>query len=582
MIVATPVQIEHYTRLGWWGQSTLFQLLEANTAAVPQRLAVADPPDRERYCFGKPRRLTYAALLAETDTLAAHLVALGVAKGDIVCVQLPNTVELVQLYFACSRIGAVISPIPVQYRERELQHILEKTRARAIVSHATDDLAALNRIRAVAASVGEAGISTAVIALTDAEPEATATDVAYIVPGPASADLRQSFATYLASLSIDANDAVTVCWTSGTEGFPKGIPRSVNHLLVPGRAVVEANTLFDGVCLLNPFPLVNTAALSGMLIPWVLTKGSLFLHQPFNLEVFLDQIRREGIAYTCAAPTVLNTLLQNEALLATLDFRRLNRIASGGAPLSEWMVAEFDKLGVHIVNCYGSNEGGALYSAQNDVPDPVARARVFPRYGWAGRRWRTSIGNMVETRLVDPETEHIIDEPGQPGELRVKGPNVFTGYLNEPAMTAAAFDRDGFYRTGDIFEIAGPDNACYKFIGRIKDIIIRGGFNISAAEVESLIMTHPAVRDAAVVGIPDARLGERVCAIVVGRDDAPPSLTDLVDHLRTTGRCATYKLPEHLIVIDALPRNPVGKVIKHALRASAIKQLKPQETQHAS
>src|SRR5690606_183923 len=205
-----------------------------------------------------------------------------------------------------------------------------------------------------------------------------------------------------------------------------------------------------------------------------------FLHQPFKLEVFLEQVRQEGIDYTCAAPTVLNTLLQNEALLEGIDFSRLSRIASGGAPLSEWMVAEFDKRGVHIVNCYGSNEGAALYSAQGDVPDPVARAHVFPRYGWSGRRWRAAIGNMVETRLVDPETEQTITLPGQPGELRVKGPNVFTGYLNEPAMTAAAFDSEGFYRTGDIFEIAGADDAYYKFIGRTKDIVIRGGFNISA------------------------------------------------------------------------------------------------------
>ena len=173
----------------------------------------------------------------------------------------------------------------------------------------------------------------------------------------------------------------------------------------------------------------------------------------------------------------------------------------------------------------------------------------------------------LATRLVDVESGEEIREPGRIGELRFKGPMIFSGYFNSPELTARAFDELGYYRSGDLFEIAGDRQQFYRFAGRCKDIVVRGGMNISCEEVESLLLSHPKVCEVAVIGWPDEVLGEKVCAVVAPKDSAdPPNLPELVAFLRTEGKVAAFKLPERIEVIGELPRNPVGKVLKRVLR----------------
>jgi acyl-CoA synthetase (AMP-forming)/AMP-acid ligase II len=288
-------------------------------------------------------------------------------------------------------------------------------------------------------------------------------------------------------------------------------------------------------------------------------------------------LRTERIDYTVSPPAILNTLLQHEDLLAGIDFKRLRRIGSGSAPLSEWMVRGFEERhGVRIVNYFGSNEGAALTSSDIDVPDPALRAQFFPRAGVQGHQWQISTTRKIRTRLVDLDSGQDIVQAAQVGELRFAGPTIFSGYFRAPELNANAFDEQGYYRTGDLFEIAGDRLEYYRYVGRSKDLVIRGGVNISSEEIESLLIACPGVQDVAVVAVPDPILGEKLCACIVAKPGHAPALADLQRFLKDDKRVAVYKLPEYLLQVDSLPRNAVGKVLKRELRDRA-RQLAPRE-----
>ena len=312
------------------------------------------------------------------------------------------------------------------------------------------------------------------------------------------------------------------------------------------------------------------SALSSALGSWLVLGGTVVQHHPFSLPVFLQQLRDERIDYTVAPPAILNMLLQNESLLQGIDFKRLSRIGSGSAPLSEWMVRGFaEKHGVQIVNYFGSNEGAALSGSDIDIPDPALRAQFFPRAGVEGFTWSISTTRKIKTRLVDLGSGADITEAGMPGELRFSGPTVFSGYYRAPEMSQRAFDAQGFYKTGDRFEIAGDKLQYYRYMGRSKDLVLRGGMNISSEEIEGLLAACPGVREVAVVGVPDAILGEKLCACIVMAEGQQVTLKDVTDYLRNQQRIAVYKLPEYLLPLAALPRNPVGKILKRELREQA-------------
>jgi acyl-CoA synthetase (AMP-forming)/AMP-acid ligase II len=230
-----------------------------------------------------------------------------------------------------------------------------------------------------------------------------------------------------------------------------------------------------------------------------------------------------------------------------------------------------EKLKIEVLNFFGSNEGVALVGAPKEIPDPAERAKVFPRYGTDGfsGRNRSTIGYV--TRLVDPATGDVITEAGKPGELVIKGPTVFNGYYRRHDLTEKVFDKDGFFRTGDLFAIEqGADGKLsrYRAVGRLKDVIIRGGTNISPEELEVLLAEHPKVADISVVGYVDGRaLGEeQICVVAVPKPEQELTLSELHEFLKEKD-IAQFKMPKKLWVVPALPRNPVGKVLKRDLRA---------------
>jgi len=193
-----------------------------------------------------------------------------------------------------------------------------------------------------------------------------------------------------------------------------------------------------------------------------------------------------------------------------------------------------------------------------------------------GHQWQISTTRKIRTRLVDLDNGQDIVQAAQVGELRFAGPTIFSGYFRAPELNANAFDEQGYYRTGDLFEIAGDRLEYYRYVGRSKDLVIRGGVNISSEEIESLLIACPGVQDVAVVAVPDPILGEKLCACIVAKPGHAPALADLQRFLKDDKRVAVYKLPEYLLQVDSLPRNAVGKVLKRELRDRA-RQLAPME-----
>ncbi len=555
MTRAGDTRVANFTARGWWGTDTLDDLFATALARWPDRKALADQPNRNDLCDGEPLRLSYRELERHVAAWTRLLAARGIGPGDVVIAQLPNIVEFVVLYLAIARRGAIISPLPVQYGAHELRMASRTVHAKAYITvtrikdqpfgaHAFAEGVALDTRLFLGRDVPEGGTGL------DDELAAALDDTS--TPPP---------------VEVDANDVYTICWTSGTTGTPKGVPRTYNQWLAIAWATYDAAELRDGDVLLNPFPFVNMASIGGFLFNWLRCGATMVLHHPLDLPVFLQQIAGESTTFTIAPPALLNMLLKQEGVLAQVDLSKLRSIGSGSAPLSPWMVAGFaERHGVDIINLFGSNEGISLVGGARDIPDPEERAVLFPRFGVEGIEWSNRVAGMISTRLVDPEDDQLITQPGKVGELQVAGATIFDGYLGD-AAGSDTFTADGYFRTGDLFEIVGDDSPprYYRFVGRSKDIILRGGYNISPDELDTLLAAHPKLIEAATVGYPDETLGEKVCVFAVPKAGEHVTLEDITGFLATQG-LAKFKYPERLELAAQLPRNALGKVLRGSLR----------------
>ena len=551
-------RIEDFTRRGWWGDRTIGTLFDAAVNANPNRLALVDQFNREEFADGPPARLTFAELSDVVDSVSARFFEHGLRQEDIVAVQLPNIAELPVVYLALARLGVIISPVPVQYGEFELSKAQELLAPKAFIT--TSNFKGQNFAKDHKAAFLR---DCKIVSFGDEPPDGT------IGFSLAITDTDQSaWATYANEIQTNANDVYTICWTSGTTGQPKGVPRSHNQWLSSALGAHDVAQMQDGEALLNPFPLVNMAAIGGFLYPWLMRAATLVLHHPLDLQVFLKQLQVEKIAYTIAPPAVLTMLLKKRELLDAIDLSGLRSIGSGSAPLSEWMVAGFqEEFGIGILNIFGSNEGMCLCSGMEDLPDPADRAQYFPRFGVEDFQWSNRASSRMLTRLIDLTSGDVVSEPGRQGELEIWGATVFDGYYKSPEANKEVFTDDGYFKTGDVFEIAGEGDKAgfYKFVGRCKDIIVRGGVNISPDEVDNLLAGHPKVAEVAVVGYDDEIMGERIGAAVVPKPGETVTLDELTRFLKEQG-LAVFKLPEQLKCVDEIPHNAVGKVLRRELK----------------
>ncbi|MCB1396819.1 MAG: acyl--CoA ligase [Rhodobacter sp.] len=536
-----------YRAQGLWGEETVPGMFAATCARVPDRLALVDAPNRAEVFEGAPRRLTYAQMRAEVDRLAGVLQAQGIRPGSLVATQLPNIVETVLLYLALMQIGAVLSPISIAYRSAELRDLAGVAEFDAYISIArlkgqpfyAERLAALPPA-ARRFGLGE-GLPDGVVRLDTAEAGA---------PRP---------------VPLDADDLVAVFWTSGTEGVPKAVPKTHNNMVSSSLGAWRHLDLPDGTNVLAPFPFVNAAAVGGLMMCWMRTAGALILHHPFDLGVFLAQLKSEVIGYTMVAPTIL-TYLREQAQDPELRpaLKRLLAIGTGSAPADPEVLAVFQHdLDVPVANFFGSNEGAQMCSTVARVPDPRLRAISFPRDG--DENWEPGLrtANGGTYKLVDPASGQPVVEPGALGEMYLRGPTLMPGYFSREGIDRGKFTVDGYFASGDLFRIS-ECGSLIQFHARLRELIVRGGMKISPVELDNALSALPGVREVAVVAYADPQMGEKVCLVAVM---LPGQVLDLAAVTAFCDRAglARFKWPERLEFRDALPRTPLAKLDRKAL-----------------
>lgn len=532
-------RIQKYTDAGLWGKDMLHDLLARNVTATPEREAVVDQPNKSELMGATAQRLSLAQLEAASSATAHELARRGVGSGDAVILQLPNTSELIVLYYALSKLGAIIAPIAVLYGQQEITHFARELDPCALIT--VDELRG-------------ARLAEQARTCLPGTPVWSVTEDLDVFAGKDDEPSPEPWAR-------DANRTLTIAWTSGTTGTPKGVPRSHNMWMCQGRLTCHPIGLQDGDRLLSPFPMINMAALGGFLFPSALNNCTLVLHHPLEVPLYLQQLQDERISYTLAPPPLLNRLAQQPALWQGFDFSALRAIGTGSVPLSPAMIDTFEtRFATPILNFYGSNEGVGLISTPETAANPQHRAVLFPRIGVEGIAFESYAPDVLFTKVVDPDTGEEVKEPGVPGELCVDGPGVFDGYHHHD--NADVFTEDGFFRSGDLVQIDPDEPSHYRIVGRCKDIINRGGVKLSPAEIDAQLEGIPGLAEAAACPVRDDDLGERVCACVVLADGAvPPALEDLRAQLTARG-LTRFKLPERLEIFDALPRNPLGKVVR--------------------
>ncbi|BBC34165.1 Cyclohex-1-ene-1-carboxylate:CoA ligase [Streptomyces graminofaciens] len=460
------------------------------------------------------RSLTFGELRARAERVAAGLHDLGVRPGTVVAWQLPTRIETAVLSFALARLGAVQSPVIPFYRDREVGFALRESKAEFFAVPGTwrdfDHTEMARRL-------GAKGVFEAY----DRLPEG---DAGILPPPPA-----------------DGTTVRWIYWTSGTTSDPKGVLHTDRSLIAGGSCLAHALRLTASDVGSIAFPYAHIGGPDYMVM-LLLYGFPAVLFEHFALPAALDGYRRHGVTVAGGSTAFYSMFLAEQRRQpGSPVVPSLRLLAGGGAPKPpEVYHAVVREMGVQLTHGYGMTEVPMItMGSPGDTAEQLATTEGRPPSG-------------MEIRIAEG------------GEVRLRGEAVCQGYL-DPAQTAAAFDEDGFLRTGDLGRVT--DSGHLVLTGRLKDVIIRKGENISAKEIEDLLAAHPAVGDVAVIGLPNAERGELVCAVVEQPPGAGPlTLKQVTDHLRAEG-LSVHKLPERLEVVDALPRNDtLRKVLKYKLR----------------
>jgi fatty-acyl-CoA synthase len=532
-------------------------LIGETIGAMFDRIAEQFPDEEAVVSVHQGRRLTYRELRAVTDDFARGLMALGVGHGDRVGIWSTNTLEWVVAQFATPKIGAILVNINPAYRSSEVSYVLEKSGVSVLLTQTSYKTSAYAEIlREVRGSLPQL---RTIVLIGDEELSAP-------LPGgmrwndvfAAAANVSpEALAERLAATQFD--EAINIQYTSGTTGFPKGATLSHHNILNNGFFIGEGcrYTERDRVCLPVPFYHCFGMVLGNLAI---VTHGATIVipNYGFDPALTMEAVVKERCTSLYGVPTMFI------AELALPDFAkydcsslRTGIMAGSPCPVEIMKRVQTEMHMPEVTICYGMTETSPV-STQTAVDDPVEK-----RTGTVGR-----VHPHLEVKVVD-ENGRIVPR-GVPGELCTRGYSVMLGYWNDPENTALAIDAARFMHTGDIATM--DDEGYLNIAGRIKDMVIRGGENVYPREIEEFLYTHPAVKDVSVIGVPDEKFGEELCAWIIRHPEAAPTDAESIrDYCR--GKIAHYKIPRYVLFVDEFPMTVTGKVQKFKMRELSTTQL---------
>ncbi|HEX2051229.1 MAG TPA: AMP-binding protein [Actinomycetota bacterium] len=529
-----------YLAEGWWRRATVVDDLRRVTSLRPDGIAIAG----HRATTGAVDTVTWRELSQRVDRFAGALLELGVGRGDVVSLQLPNWWELTALCLATARIGAVVNPIIPIFRRREVEFMLVRTEARVCVAPAKfRGFSHADMLRDVADAVPT--LEHVVVIGGDGDGDAVDFGAHFVDTAWEATHSPEK----LDAMGPDPGDLAQILFTSGTTGEPKGVMHSHNTLYAATRAMTDALGLHGDDVVTMGSPMTHQAGYIYCFLMPLLLGATAVYQDAWDADVMLELVEAHGVTFAMGAtPFVLDAIAAQRA--RPRDLSTLRYFACGGTPIPPHVVEDAaEVLGTRLFALWGMTENGTVTITRPEDPDDLAARSDGRPLPW------------MECRIVGDDGNDVAE--GATGMLEVRGASQCLGYYKRPDLYAAALDSDGWFDTGDLAHSDGHGGI--RIAGRVKDIIIRGGENIPVVELEGALYRHPAVREVAVVAYPDERLGERACAIVAPSGDTAPTLEDLQSYLAELGMAKQY-WPERVEVVDELPKTPSGKIQKYLLR----------------
>lgn len=539
--------IDRYYKNHWWSGITLGEMVDRSADLYPYKEALVS----------EGVRLTYRELKDWTDRAAVAFLELGIKKLDRVLLQIPNWAEFVYAYYGLHKIGAIPVMCIPRFSEREMEHFCEVTEATAWIVprryEKSDYLPMIETLRSRPFSLKH----IMVIKSPEQKVETLAKGTLSFNDLIDKIDLNRYPNDFLQPFRPDPDEICHLMATGGSTGLPKLVPRTHNDFFCNFDYRAKAWEKSPHDITLIATPITHNMAIEVSMNPTLLTGGKVVMIPSTRPKEILEAIQKEKVTTTILAVAQVQQIIDFPEL-DRYDVSSLQVIATGGSYMPPELIRKvYDKLKCKFFNVFGMSEGPCTQTRYQD-PDEV----IFHTVGWP-------VCPYDEFKVIDGNGNQL--PQGREGELVARGPCIFQGYYKAEVENREAFTRDGFFRTGDIakFDEAGR----LIITGRKKDIIIRGGENISAKEVEDLITDHPKVAQAAAVAMPDPVLGERVCTFIKPKKDAVITFEEIIAYVKEKKTSVLY-LPERIEIVEEIPLTNVGKVDKKRLREEIREKLK--------